>query len=579
MRNKLKKIYGRLAAMLLIVGLILTVLPAAATAQVGTNLCAGFDPTFEKQTATTITGGAFTGTPSVADGGHGGNGVHDPNGKSLKLSVVGDGIYFRVPAKSQTNYTFSFWMKNSKKDALEMTNGTNIYYTNYNNITFAASGNWSDEMKSNIDWSYPNITNQLNKFERDVKKNDYQNLFFTFGAERTGEDINVWRQVKINFTTPYAYVGSVKLGLSAKCDDEHLAIDDISVVETGFAANEIFNGNLEAIRYDREVPELSTLKVDGLGGNEVSIVTDPDDPTNHVYKIYSPEKNETLGDTSLFVSNSGFFPRGKNLGTKYKLSFRSKTSDGVNLAIRMRNIGVTNSNYADFRFGGKTSAEWRTHTLYIDATKAAKAGKLFTNRALYFGKTLILKGQTAYIDDLYSWYDKSSIGFYKTLNFDYDTTNGDRYLDYKDTEYKGNASDLTNIVMQETSIEAKNIGLLPQNDDGSRTVTVRAHYLPKPTWGTENGATTVSFDATEVTLLSAVYAYATDEQDKIIENSKKLVSVDIDSATSSVNGETIDVVGEVSVPAEKDGVTYQVEGMAWDINSMKPILDKVTLTW
>ena len=561
------KIYKKLFTMLLACSLLLAGIPSAVLAEAPENLIGTltvFDPTFETGASEDVT---KDGAVLDEAGGHGGNGTHNANGKSLKLPVADNKIFFMASVEPSTNYTFSFWMKNSVVDSLQMPKTGNYFFVMFYNGSKVdrmvgkdngKNGNPGVLEKNNVDWNHTNFAYFVNDT--------------TFGSAHTEEaDINTWRPVSINFTTPYEAVDQVHITLACAVDDPHLAVDDLSLVSTGKAPNRIFNGELEALRYDKETAFASNF---GLSNNVE--LTQLEDGT-YCFKTTS------AGTNYVTSSPSAFFFKGKKLGTRYKISMKYKpidetyTNNKAFFRLRASSKVDTGQNYGNLNLFASNG--WNTYTMYVDATKAEAAGTPFAAREVWFNGA-----GKAIMDDFYSGRDESNIGFYKELEFAKD--NGDPYYDLI-TDHTKTYTDVEtekDVLMFERSIETPTISALPENVDGSRTVKVRAHFLPEPKWRINeeideetgevtNVTTTVSHDETEVTLLSAVYKYEKNESGAEI---RTLHSLDVENGTSA-NGKTIDVVDEVIIPATTKGVRYEVEAMAWDENGLMPVMKKAIL--
>lgn len=568
MKNKTQNMYGKLAAILLTVVLLTAGLSCTALAAGGNILSSiqGFDPTFEAYDAATVPTEVIGGTV-IGEG-------HNESERSVKLATTDNAIAFMAPVKPATNYTFSFWMRNSIEGSLQLKGGASYsafyvvpgYYNGTKRtspylLVNANTCTTSDgTVTKYLDWMHRQRTAYLG--DQGAETN------YVFGISRGEEAANEWRQVSINFTAPPEPVGYIRLYLACIKDDAMLALDDLSLIETGFEPNFIYNGNMEAFRNDGETVKLTDITYMTGADYNTQVVTDNESGNTYLTVNFMGEKARNNWQVE---SRRAIFTQGKSEGTRYKISYKAKAegnSDSQANVIELRDIN-TSKNKFEYSMG-KLSNNWKTYTMYLDATKMAANATTIYDFYTWFAR-YAYKAYTLCIDDISSWYDASNIGFYEALDLVYEAEN-DRYFNfvnnYTDAQYQ-------NIIMLESSKAAPSISALPENADGSRTVKVRAHYLPKATWGDAAWTkTTVSFDETKVTLLSAVYKY---EKDANGTERKTLVNVNIASGTSSVNGETIDVVGEVNVPKVVGTERYEVEAMALNMSDLKPVMDKQIL--
>jgi len=568
MKNKSKKMYGKLSALLLSIVLMMSGLSATALAA-GENLIDAFDPTFDSYVPAGTTpipegketlpanNNLFTLNGATLDT----NGGNSTSANCLAMTTSGAYVQFMAPVEPAKNYNLSFWMRNSVENALRLDKCTfkvkNYKGSAYFEMANGGTGDW-DWLRSYYNGGFGGSTAMYGTYTI----GDY--MEYTFGAVRGENEQNAWRQVTINFSTPPEAVTHVQMLLWCVKDDAKLAVDDLSLVETGKKPNRVFNGDFEAIRNDQDTPDASGIAYKKAG---VQTKIEEDSTGNHYLKVDLEGENRINWEV---YSKTAAFLQGKNNGTRYKVSYKAKAVDKEGKTIvtaKPACIQLDINKGGEFRLGDITD-KWKTFTMYIDHTMPAKNG-----HGSWTPITALVRyaypNYTLYVDDVYSWYDETNIGFYETLDFYYK----EGKLHYGTTVLGLEGYD--DILMGESSTEAKSLAALkPDETTGNRTLKVRAHYLPEATWGTdEQGATTVSFDETTVTLLAAVYKYET----KNGVETKTLVDVKAANGTSSINGETIDVVTEVSVPGNSAGVRYEVEAVALNMDSLKPIAEKAVL--
>lgn len=574
MKNKTQNMYGKLAAILMTVVLLTAGLSCTALAAGGNILTTikGFDPTFESYVVEGENGEITYTKPAEASGSAVTIGEGNGSATSLKLGAKGDTIAFMAPVEPEKNYTFSFWMRNSKPGSLQLQGGASAsafyvvpgYYggTNRTNPYLFVNANTCTTADGTITKYLDFMHRQRTAYLGDQGSETN----YVFGIARDGEAAEAWRQVSINFTVPPAPVGFVRLQLACIVEDGMLALDDLSLVETGYEPNFIYNGNMEAFRNDREAKELSNLGYTTGTAYDTQIVTDP--VTQNTYLTVRYIANDTkIRNNWRVLSDRAIFTQGKSRGTRYKISYKAKAEGDLTSSANVIELRDTKSSSNKYEYPiGVLTNDWKTYTLYLDATKmAANATAIFDFNTWF--ANYAYKAYTLCIDEVSSWWDETNIGFYEAIDLKYAGEN-DRYYDfvanYNDAQYK-------DIIMLESSKEATSISDLPE----SRTVKVRAHYLPTATWGSDAWeATTATFNPTTVTLLSSVYKY---EKDANGNETKTLVNVKIASGTSGANGETIDVVGEITVPKAVGSERYEVEAIALDMNTLKPIAEKAIL--
>ncbi len=520
MLRKTNTMYEKVAAMLLAV-VLLAISCCTVTMAAEVNLLEEYNPGFEIPDEGFTAGGNARQISDVAHSGE----------KCLSLANAGDS--WRVDVidgmKSNTNYTFSFWMQNSVADSLQMPNGNN---------RFTVSGVTYDKLNGNApieiyDW-YVSGWGQLSTK--------------TFGAAREGAAINVWRKVSINFSTPLEGCTGMVLLLSCAVADPYLVIDDMSLVETGKNLQRGFNGDFEALDESKDF-----LMPHGVGNRGAewgtSLLVQKDPETGNHYAYFT----ENIKDQAL---EFGFLPMhiagDGHMGKRHKVSFKMKTGSTVTPTIRFyKNNVYFPQNFS--AFPQSTADTWETFTVYVNATNLYNAGKTESDTIWVYG------GQDRSYDDMFAGFDESSLGFYKELTF-YDNGSGSRFSSGKAvTEGEASVTYLDNALSSEKSIAAESLAELTAVE-GYKTVTARAHYLP-----VENEDHT--FDDQTITLFTGVYKYE--------KNIKTLVDLKVTSETS-VGGQVIDAVGTVQVPENTATATYKVEAMAFNLekSGITPILDK-----
>ncbi len=508
-----------------------TMVLAGETA-VPTNLLADFDPSFESgewAEGVRVKDGT---NPLATDGGHTG-------ANSVTLATKGNFVQFAVSGlKPATNYAFSFWMKNSLENSLQIDNTKNYFTLDGETIStdtvFASS--------------------------------------YTFGAVRTGNEI-AWRQVSVNFTTPYKDANGVVLRLTSALEDEHLRIDDVSLVETGNTPNFIANGNLEALDTASAVLVPVGLKTPNGNTNFANVGDDgslflENDGSNHYVHF-------TATGAGLHKSRALVAPKALNIDAssaakRYKVSFKFKSTTEVTPPVRFYD---KNTNYINVftKLPKGTANTWETYNLYIDATDFIDAiidGKVSIEttpfaKDIWFGYFNNESWKEMYLDDLYAYYDENSIDFYESLTLH--EADGSRFFSGGVTtavEGTDGIDYFANALTSEKGVEVKKLSDMTEDGSGNKTVTTRAHYLPVEG---EGG----SFAEQSITLISAVYKYEG--------GVKTLESVGIETGTST-NGQVIDVVDTVQVPANTATATYKVEATVWDsVSGLKPLMEKAVL--
>jgi len=470
---------------------------------------------------------------------------------ALKLSSAGDAVSLKPFLKVNTNYTFSFKMKNSVADALSMKKASNFFY--YKNGTAS--------MESVVGSAY-NYLLGGGTFSYIVQKD------LTFGVERTGEAANEWRDVSINFTTPWQSPGVTHsyVNLSLECvvaNDENLYVDDLIVTETGNVANRVFNGDFEALDKSKDKILPTSFEPAASKFDEAYYEIVEENGNHYLQCTTSGSNYPGVISSQAFLAKKDY----TNLGGKadYKFSLKYKQTEIKN-----------NSNGPRFRFNGTAKNggleyirttqlpeldntlkdTWVTYSVYLDGDAWIGENKTTSKSSdVYFG----YQARNYCMDDLYLGFDESNIDFHRRLDFYYYTD-----ADAKLNRYFYDSAQTTPpaySLMSERSIPASSLEDL-KTDGDCKLVTPRVHYVP-----TQNA--TGGYDVHNITLVAAVYG--TDANGNRILHSVKLAS---DKTTA--DGKTIDVkIDNVEVPAEGN---YQVETMAINMDNMKPLVNKTILT-
>lgn len=518
--KKTKTMYGKFAALILSAVLLAGCVTVTAQ-EPEVNLLEGYNPGFELSEGNTISGAVII--DAVAH-----SGKH-----ALTLPVAGNSVTMNVRnvLKPNTNYTFSFWMQNSVADSLSMSSSSNRF--TIGNQTFA---NYNGKKPHEAFPWYVAGMGQLPNM--------------TFGDARTGEQINVWRKVELNFTTPFEGCDGMNINLANAVADPYLVIDDLSLVETGKDLQRAYNGDLEALDAsgDISIPQFIGARANVWGTN---VHVREDAQTGNHYAEFT----ETLSNGALELTQSSFVVTGKgNYGKRRKISFDFKSTAKAIPTVRFYNDPTyLAKNFT--AFPRSVANEWETFSLYIDATKLYKAGADEGRAA-----TIWFTGKEGYcFDNLFSGFDENSLGFYQKLVF-YDNGSGSRF--------SGSGTYYENALSSEKSIKAAKLSDIPADKQGNRTVTTRAHVVPTEIMN-ENGVGTGTFNKETVTLFTGVYKY---------ENNKKTL-VDLHIATdASQDGRVLDAVGTITVPQNTETATYKVEALAFDLeNGMHPIMEKAIL--
>lgn len=536
MLRKTNTMYGKLAAMLMAVVLLTISFCCTALAE-NVNLLADLDPSFEgaeTPKAVTLDGNATVITQVAHEG-----------TKSVSLAHKDDMVQFRFRAiEPATNYTFSFWMQNSVAGSLGLRAASN---------RFTVATGTMNGLQDTYEWDWYN-------------SGLVQLTGATFGAARTDKaDIQVWRKVEVNFTSPYEDVTGINLTLHCEADDDWLVVDDFCLVKTGEAANMVVNGSFEALDTAGAVIKPSNARITNLAFGTNAFVEEDATTGNHYVKIQGG--NSTTAESYL---SGSLYMKGKSLGKRYKISFKYKGDANTKPKLRLNGsttVSGTAYKFIDYLEAFPTSTgAWETYSVYIDGTDFLNAG-LSTTKTIFFGR---FKNKTWYLDDLYAYLDTNNIGFYKDLTFSVNADTDSRYYSggQKTDIVLGTVDTDTRVdyfeeaVTYEKGTEAASLSELTAVD-GYKTVTARAHFLPVEN---EDG----TFDKQTVTLFTGVYKYEN--------NMKTLVDLNVATDTST-GGKVIDAVGTVKVPENTATATYKVEAMAFDLENsgLMPLMDKAVI--
>lgn len=469
------------------------------------------------------------------------------NVEFLKLTAEGDGITLKPVLEQNTNYTFSFDLRNSKADALMMYKEDNYFcFKDTDKTIESIIGTAYNYLREGGNFSY-------------IIPEDYK-----FGAERSGEEVEQWRKVSINFTTPFQHgttASKVYLTLTSAVDDDFLAIDNVTLEKTGNAPNRIFNGDLEAYDASKGVKILTNFAPSSkptdypLSDTSVYELVYDEETDNHFLKVTNTGRKNAFG----LRAYGSFIARLDNeLGNKsdYKISVKYKQPkiEKNSNAPRFR-LGTGNANLDSISHGKLPELEetltdtWFTYNVYLNGTDFLGYSKAESWMGdAYFGYQV----NSYCMDDLYLGFDETGIDFHERLDFFYEDGEAktDRYFNSADNAVPAD------MLMSERSIPASSLVKLEDADkDGFVNVTPRLHYVP-----TKNADET--YDVQDISFIAAVYQKVGDK--------KILYSMDVATGKTTADGKTIDIkIDDVEVPAE-DG--YYIEAMAWDgTNSMKPV--------
>ena len=250
--------------------------------------------------------------------------------KSLSLPS-GYFKFYTVPLQPSTNYTLSFWMKNSKADAVILYGGNSYFYTA---AVAGIGGFFSGEL--------------------------------TIGEDPKGEI--KWRKAQLNFTTP-ANAGLMNIYINGN-GDEALLVDDICLAQSGKDFGIIANGDFEGAI----IP--GTLI--GWLGSSYTIQTEAETGNKYI-----------TSSTDFVEYPSGIL--GAVPGKRIKVSFKAK---GAKPYFRFYNESVIWEYQNDANAGplvGINAGEdtWETYSMYINATKVKNAGDTFIKSPLVIYASMI----------------------------------------------------------------------------------------------------------------------------------------------------------------------------------------------
>ncbi|MBE7025604.1 MAG: hypothetical protein E7408_06075 [Ruminococcaceae bacterium] len=257
------------------------------------------------------------------------------------------------PIKPMTNYTLSFWMQNSKQDAIR-------FYASNNAFLF-------DGVKSGA--TLPDMV---------------------FGEACEGDDI-AWREVRVNFTTP-AGINMINIAINANVEangeDPYLLVDDLSLVETGKDFGKLSNGDFE----EPFIPEFYAFRPwSGISSYGLHVGLGEDSETgNHYLKLL----DTAIGGEALEV----WYPFSGLEGNRYKISFSQRFTNNGRPSLRF--YTGDKPYFGEFP---RASLDyiWEDYALYIHGAAPGAAGSLwFTSFDL---------------DNVSIDVDENSLGFYKDI--------------------------------------------------------------------------------------------------------------------------------------------------------------------
>lgn len=490
----------------------------------------------------------------------------------LKLTESGASINITKMIKPNTNYTFSFMMKNKEADSLLMERGedVNVFHI----------GHYSDRPMDKLHHnqaSYKDKTYGEAGLTYFIRGGSFAHVIpedYTFGSEHAESAEIKFRKVGINFTTPpqksdidFSYV---TLALSCAKDDAELAIDDLCLTETGDEPNRVFNGNFEALDLtgNKAVPMNHIANGEAFSSDYFEVVEEENG--NHYLRIKEKPNQGSkyfyLGVAHPFqVKTDDILP---NQGRRFKISVNylvpdvsTNSANNKKQGPKMQFAGSADNGLHDLGHAYFPEARvgvWETYTTYIDASRYMTKGANKWDTSLEFG----MQAHEFYLDDLYYNIDESRIDFSEKLEFYY-VGEGDAKTRYFDISGSGASADngTDKMYSTEKSIKAENLASISP-ESGVKKVTPRVHYIP-----TKNASG--GYDEHNITLVAAVYG--TDAN-----GNRVLHNVKLASGTTTADGKTIDVkIDNLEVPAEGN---YQVETMAINMDNMKPLVNKTILT-
>ena len=354
--------------------------------------------------------------------------------------------FWRFPVKSMTNYTLSFWMQNSKDNAIRFYSANNGFF------------------KDGYD-----------KRENGTKYGSLPDMVFG-EAQEVGEI--KWREVRVNFTTPLD-VNMMNIAINANTEangeDPYLLIDDLSLIETGKDFGIITNGDFE----EAIIP--GTLL--GWLGSSYTIQTEAETGNKYI-----------TSSTGAVEYPTGILEAVP--GKRIKISFKAR---GAKPYFRFYNESVIFEYQNDANAGpfvGINAGEdtWETYSVYINATKVKNAGDTFITSPLVIYAPMV--------DDVYIGEDKNEFGFYEALDFRYKEGDPRHYT----PSYAAADGNWANSFTSEKSVPIDALSDITPDADGAKSVSARAHVIPTEILA-EDGTGTGTYNKTEVTLFTGVYKY------------------------------------------------------------------------
>ncbi|MBE7025601.1 MAG: hypothetical protein E7408_06060 [Ruminococcaceae bacterium] len=227
--------------------------------------------------------------------------------------------------KPHTNYTLSFWMQNSKADAIKFWAANNTFL-----LDGAKSGATLPDM--------------------------------VFGEAHEGEDI-IWREVRVNFTSPLG-INMLNIAINANAEDPYLLIDDLSLVETGKDFGKVTNGDFE----EPFIPEFYAFRPwSGISSYGLHVGLGEDSETgNHYLKLL----DTAIGGEALEV----WYPFSGLEGNRYKISFSQRFTNNGRPSLRF--YTGDKPYFGEFP---RASLDyiWEDYALYIHGAAPGAAGSLW----------------------------------------------------------------------------------------------------------------------------------------------------------------------------------------------------------